>query len=97
MSVEDVAVISVRPDLMATHPAMRERHDKVDAPKRRHTPPRSDDSARVHDDGHDVESTPFRDGFLFGMQPAPAGALVPGIPRKAVLSGWACHILPATS
>jgi hypothetical protein len=47
----------------------------------------SDDSARVHDDDdeeeeddneHDVESTPFRDGFLFGLQPAPSGALVPG-------------------
>ena len=34
---------------------------------------------------------------IFGMQPAPTGALVPGVPRKAVLSGWACQTLLATS
>jgi hypothetical protein len=34
---------------------------------------------------------------IFGMQPAPTGALVPGVPRKAVLSGWACQTLLAAS
>jgi glutathione S-transferase len=70
----------------------RERGERKVAPGvKSHSPRHSDDSAKGKDAAPALQVEIYRDGHLFGPQPAPAGALVPGIPRKAVLSSRASY------